>query len=111
MILAVSALLLPGCSMLDDGVYDLHTPKLPDMFRNEPKSQPVPETTAKAEDEAKPDVLNAPSSSWWESFHNDELNQLIGIAMDGNLDLRIAIARIAQATSDGPDNELGAGTA
>ena len=94
----VGTALLSGCTILDDGVYDLHPPKLPELFRNEPKSQPAPANIAtKAEDEAKPDVLDAPSSQWWESFHNNELNQLVAIAMDGNLDLRVAISRIAQA--------------
>lgn len=41
--------------------------------------------------------LAAPDSKWWESFHSDELDRLIGMAMENNHDLKVAVARIAQA--------------
>lgn len=34
---------------------------------------------------------------WWQDFRNDELNRLIAAALEGNRDLRAAVARMAQA--------------
>lgn len=110
---------LGGCAVVDDGVQNIQPPPLPTGFRNDPiTKQPIFETPQAATPEAdpqleqidvgakpaepkpeepKPDQLASPSSSWWQSFHNDELNLLIANAMESNQDVRVAIARIAQA--------------
>jgi len=33
---------------------------------------------------------------WWESFHNEELNRLVGEALEANFDVRIAWAKLRQ---------------
>lgn len=41
--------------------------------------------------------LTTPDSKWWQSFHSNELDQLIGTALENNHDLKVAVTRIAQA--------------
>ena len=106
--LAASAF-LSGCSAMDDGVWNMQMPKMPTLFHNDPSTaqsifqqsdaDALPkegETEAKTKEEV-PDQLASPSSSWWQAFHNEELNQLIAVAMENNHDLQVAITRIAQA--------------
>lgn len=38
-------------------------------------------------------------ASWWQGFHDDKLNQLILLAVERNLDLRVATARLREAYS------------
>ena len=107
-----------GCGATDDGVREIPKVQLPDAFRNTPpataKATPPAQDadankpaddkgadtkgTQKAPDAAAAEAqLNAPESKWWQSFHSDELDHLIGIALDNNHDLRVAVTRIAQA--------------
>ena len=105
---ALTAVMLSGCSVLDDGFRNLNLPSLPNLFHNNPKTaqavvdQPTAADkgaikNAPPEGSDKPDQLAAPSSLWWRNFHNPELDQIIASAMDNNHDLKVAIARIAQA--------------
>lgn len=73
--------LLGGCQLTPD--YAEPQVKLPDSWREE---------TAKAS--AAQEKIDA---QWWKGFKSSELNTLMTAALDGNLDLRAALARIDQA--------------
>lgn len=75
------AVLLGGCQLTPD--YTEPQVKLPDSWREE---------TAKAA--AAQEKIDA---QWWTGFKSSELNALMAAALDGNLDLRAALARIDQA--------------
>lgn len=60
-------------------------------YRLPTASQP---TTAPAMSETRPPVNLA---KWWEAFEDAQLNSLINRAVDANLELQIAVARVAQA--------------
>lgn len=53
----------------------------------------MPETYKPPVDERLP----RPKELWWEDFGNAELNELVESALVSNYDLRVAIARVAQA--------------
>jgi multidrug efflux system outer membrane protein len=42
-------------------------------------------------------TARAPSAQWWKSFNDDEFNRLIERAVNANLDLKLAAARVAEA--------------
>ena len=65
-------------------------PDLPGMPR-------LPNTYVGQPSDASTTLLPNPNGSWWKSFGNDELNQLLAATQLNNHDLRIAIARINQA--------------
>lgn len=100
----LTASALTGCSLIDSGVRKSNTPTMPNQFHNDPKiAQPVIDENGNltgfdnGSSAIAPDRLTSPASSWWQSFHNSELDQVITAAMDNNHDLKVAIARIAQA--------------
>lgn len=76
------ALALSGCAVGPD--YLRPQAWLPDSFLEAPAIQA--EATNPAVD-----------SRWWALFGDDTLNQLVDAALAGNADLRLAIARVAQA--------------
>jgi len=53
----------------------------------------MPESFEQATDEG-PSMANL---DWWELFGNEQLNQLIGIALEQNKDMAIAVSRIEEA--------------
>jgi multidrug efflux system outer membrane protein len=40
---------------------------------------------------------SAPADEWWSSFQDQELNSLVGRAIERNLDLKLALERVAEA--------------
>jgi len=42
-------------------------------------------------------TADAPSAQWWKSFNDEEFNRLIERAVNTNLDLKLAAARVAEA--------------
>lgn len=82
---AALVLLAGGCSMTPEF-------KLPKALLPEAWTRGDAATTAPA---AAP-TLGRPTP-WWQDFRNEELNRLIAAALEGNRDLRAAVARIAQA--------------
>jgi NodT family efflux transporter outer membrane factor (OMF) lipoprotein len=59
-------------------------------------------TTAALDAPERSRLTTAPAdvARWWSSFHDTELDALIGRALGGNLDLEIAAARVRQARAD-----------
>jgi len=85
-ILIASVLLaLAGCKVGPD----YHSPetKMPAQWASSP-------TNADAASSTNPAVVAA---TWWETFHDAELNSLIARAVSSNLDLRMANARVREA--------------
>ncbi len=80
--------LLAGCSV---GPKYAGTPndKLPGRFKN---GFGLHRQTRESERKSR-----APAGPWWENFHDRNLNALEREAYDNNQDLRIALARIAEA--------------
>lgn len=54
----------------------------------------TPARFAEADGEAAPDW---PDAGWWQAFRSGELDRLIADALDANVDLRVAAARLRQA--------------
>ena len=52
---------------------------------------------ANSPDIASTDVTSLGDQAWWDVFEDEALRELIGIALQENLDLRIAASRISQA--------------
>jgi len=78
---------LAGCTMGPD--YRKSTPAAPDRWQAEQG----------AGLDLKP-VTPEKLKSWWNSFGDSQLNRLMELALAGNLDLKIALARIDQARAD-----------
>ena len=59
----------------------------------------APATPPAAFQNADPAVFTAanPEAEWWKAFGDPVLDQLIGQALSANLDLKIAVARVAEA--------------
>lgn len=59
----------------------------------------APATPPAAFQNADPAVFTAanPEAEWWKAFGDPVLDQLVGQALSANLDLRIAVARVAEA--------------
>lgn len=59
----------------------------------------APATPPAAFQNADPAVFTAanPEADWWKAFGDPVLDQLIGQALGANLDLRVAVARVAEA--------------
>lgn len=59
----------------------------------------APATPPAAFQNADPAVFSAanPEAEWWKAFGDPVLDQLVGQALGGNLDLRIAVARVGEA--------------
>ena len=78
---------LAGCTMGPD--YHKSTPVVPDRWQAEQGAglglQPI-----------TPEKLK----SWWNNFGDARLNRLMELALAGNLDLKIALARVDQARAD-----------
>lgn len=72
---------LAGCAVFDDGKRDAPAQPLPAAFRNAEPAEDLP----------------APSSTWWTGFHSEELDRLVTTALASNHDLKVAVARVAQA--------------
>jgi len=49
------------------------------------------------EDQRPSTNTSEPAEQWWSSFHDAEFNKLIGQAVQANLDLKLAAARVAEA--------------
>ncbi|MBV9608482.1 MAG: efflux transporter outer membrane subunit [Acidobacteria bacterium] len=45
-------------------------------------------------------AAGAPSVQWWKSFNDDEFSRLIERAVDANLDLKLAAARVTEARAE-----------
>ncbi|WP_446811487.1 efflux transporter outer membrane subunit [Methylomonas sp. 2BW1-5-20] len=76
---------LTGCMMGPD--YRAVTPEVPDHWQAAP-AQPLPQ--ANAED----------LQTWWKHFGDAELDRLMARALTGNLDIKIALARVDQARAE-----------
>jgi outer membrane protein, multidrug efflux system len=59
----------------------------------------APATPPAAFQNADPAVFTAanPEADWWKAFGDPVLDQLVGQALGANLDLKIAVARVAEA--------------
>jgi outer membrane protein, multidrug efflux system len=59
----------------------------------------APATPPAAFQNADPAVFTAanPEAEWWKAFGDPVLDQLVGQAFSANLDLKIAVARVAEA--------------
>lgn len=88
--LVFAALILTGCKAVGP---DYHGPPKPDS------PDPAKYKNAGADDRwktAEPDDKN-PRGPWWEIFQDKDLNWLEGIAANGNQDLRLSLARLAES--------------
>lgn len=81
--IALCLLLLNGCTVGPD-----YRP--PDVVTPAQWRAPVPASAAAATDA---EVL----ASWWEQFHDPKLDELVAVALHGNLDIQTAGERIVQA--------------
>jgi len=90
-ILLTAALLLPGCEVGPD----YHSPKttMPVAWLKPATAPSTAPTTQSSLTVAAPAKL----ANWWTTFDDPELNSLISRAIDSNLDLRQAEARLRQA--------------
>jgi len=77
-------LLLNGCGIRDQANAEYQRPEIP-----EKSEWRAPEVSVSAVDTIQPD--------WWTGFDDPELDQLIEMALAGNLDLKILAARIDAA--------------
>ncbi|WP_271186128.1 efflux transporter outer membrane subunit [Maricaulis virginensis] len=76
--LAALAACLTGCTVGPD--YSAPVPGVPDTWS-----------------EAIPGSETAPETAWWRGFGDEQLDTLITTALDENIDVRIAVARLAEA--------------
>ncbi|MGI8568254.1 MAG: efflux transporter outer membrane subunit [Methylocella sp.] len=79
---------LAGCAVGPD--YNMPNIRVPDAFLRQ-----TVEITQKAPQ--KPGVDRV---EWWRSLHDPELNSLVGHAIESNLDLEIALARLQEARTE-----------
>ncbi|HEY8219246.1 MAG TPA: efflux transporter outer membrane subunit [Methylobacter sp.] len=85
-------LLLGGCAMGPD--YQEKAPAVPEHWQAEQQtSKSVSRLNSKS---TNPEVLK----TWWKSFDDVRLNSLMDKALAGNLDVKIALARIDQARAE-----------
>jgi len=78
---------LAGCTMGPD--YRKSAPAVPDRWQAEKN----------ASSGLKP-ITPEKLKTWWKSFDDSRLDRLMGLALAGNLDLKIALTRIDQARAD-----------
>ncbi len=83
MVAAAIVSLLSGCAIVPE--YIRPTTSLPDKFVNQ------------AAVEQRQAAVNAELTTWWAGFDDPLLTQFIGQALEQNLDLALASARVAQA--------------
>jgi outer membrane protein, multidrug efflux system len=78
---ALAFVSLAGCAVFDDGIREIPQQPLPPAFRVTPTDS----------------NLVPPKSEWWKEFHSAELDRVVALGLENNHDLRVAVARIAQA--------------
>ncbi len=88
MCLLLIAALLPACTV-GPNFKPPHEP-VPDQYAEAGGARPPPPAPQAAVD-------TPPSSFWWREFHDPELDRLVDAAKRGNLDLKTAYLRIAEA--------------
>lgn len=76
--LAALAACLAGCTVGPD--YNAPAPGVPDTWS-----------------ETVPGSETAPATAWWRGFGDEQLDTLIATALDENIDVQIAVARLAEA--------------
>lgn len=89
----VSAAVLAACVAKRD-TYEVPDVPMPADLRNQAAAEPAVPTFA-----ATAEALNEVLPHWWTAFGNAELNGLVERALDANMDLRMAVARVVQARS------------
>ncbi len=96
-------LLLSACSTVTAPLPAL--PPLPAAYPQASGSAPAadPGTVAAPPTGANDTIL--PATRWWESLHDPVLDQLISLAQTQNHDVRIALARVAQARAVVPASD------
>jgi NodT family efflux transporter outer membrane factor (OMF) lipoprotein len=93
-LVAAGALVLAGCNVGPN--YQTPAVRVPAAYQAAAAQvTTAPTTTMAATQPASPDLTR-----WWETFHDPALNRLIHEAVDANLDVRLASARIRQARAE-----------
>jgi multidrug efflux system outer membrane protein len=93
----IFSFLLAGCAIKRDH-YDVPVAPLPSQFQKSvlfPKAKQAPE--AKESTVSANPVSEADLDEWWRSLGSAELNALVDQALANNMDLRIAMLRLAQS--------------
>ncbi|MDA8232582.1 MAG: efflux transporter outer membrane subunit [Magnetospirillum sp.] len=91
---AIGGLALAACAAFDDGKRDIPRQPLPAAFKDADAAQASAAGGAAGK---APLEMPKPGSAWWKDFHNDEIDRLVAAALVNNHDLKVAVARIAQA--------------
>jgi NodT family efflux transporter outer membrane factor (OMF) lipoprotein len=85
-------LLLSGCAMGPD--YHQQAPAVPEYWQ---AGQQAPQSVLRLNSEA---ANQEALQTWWKSFGDAGLNRLMDKALSGNLDVKMALARIDQARAE-----------
>lgn len=85
-------IMLTGCTVGPD--YHPPNVQVPQHFVSPPSMGAAPQRKASMTAASPPAVDLA---SWWKSFHDPELESLVGRAMNANLDLQMALQRVQEA--------------
>jgi NodT family efflux transporter outer membrane factor (OMF) lipoprotein len=94
--LVMGSAVLNGCNAGPD--YVRPRLKISEEFSQWPETQPVSAPTTRTAVAAHAPPLRD-LAHWWEAMHDDELNSLLSRAVENNLDVRVAIARLQEARS------------
>ncbi|MGZ8183769.1 MAG: efflux transporter outer membrane subunit [Methylobacter sp.] len=94
----IFSFLLAGCAIKRDH-YDVPVAPLPSQFQKSVLFSKVEQASAQVKESAvsaKP-VSAADLDEWWRSLGSSELNALVDQALANNMDLRVAMLRLAQS--------------
>lgn len=89
---------LTGCAVGPD--YKETAPIVPDHWQAEKLSEAQDNNVKKEAKAALKPVDSEALKRWWQSFGDEELNRLMEQALAGNLDIKIALARVDQARAE-----------
>src|SRR5689334_6628045 len=105
MIVCAAGVLVAGCTVGPD--YHPPQTETPNGYLTPPPPSTAPSTMPATQPTSITTMAPADVATWWQAFDDPELNKLIARAIESNLDLKQAEARILQARAQRNVNAAG----